>query len=69
MRTERTKSSLSVTPSPGRLGTVIQPSSAWTFSRVNSCRSGESSTQSSNRKASRQVDSQCRLAAAVTGLV
>ena len=56
-------------PSPGRSGTSIQPSTARTFSCVNSCRSGESSTQSSNRKASLTVLSQCRQAATVTGLV
>ena len=61
--------SFSVTPRPGRSGTEIQPSTAWMGSFVSWCRRGESSTQSSNKNASRQVLSQCKLAAAVTGLV
>src|SRR5215208_3520271 len=64
-----TKSSLMVTPRPGPSGGRIHPSTDCTFSTVSSCRRGESSTQSSNKKASRQVLSQWAHAATVTGLV
>jgi len=58
-RNSRTQSSLRVTPSPGRSGTVIKPSgSAWNRSRARSCRKGESSTQSSKRNADGAVASQ-----------
>src|SRR6185369_13937904 len=64
-----TNSSFSSMPSPGPSGAVIQPSMACSFSCVSSWRIGESSTQSSKMNASRQVASQCRLAATVIGLV